>query len=179
MKKKVILISISIFIFIVSASYLIYNEIVVDALRYSSPEEAFEKSKPYDASLVDVFEDSDVAMIVYKRSDGAFSDHIIFKEDRGWSSLKVTPTRKQFHALTDGFIDTKTIQGKTIITFRFLLAQDNQKPAVSDSFNTPFVVSSYKSNSGRIFVCGFGVLQQDFANDYTIYIGEEKVVFNS
>ncbi|MBE6904627.1 MAG: hypothetical protein E7480_08505 [Ruminococcaceae bacterium] len=174
MKKIVIIIFI--LAFVVSVSFFIYNEIVADAFRYSTPEEAFEKSKPYNARLVDVFEDFNVAMLVYKRSDGAFSDHIIFKEERGWTSLKVTFARKQFHALTDGFVDAKTIQGKTIVTFRFLLAKEEQIPTISDSLNTSFNSGSYEANSGRILVCGFGVLQQDFTDDYTLYIGEQKIV---
>ena len=175
---KRIVIIISILVFIVSAIYFIYNEIIVDTFRYPSPEEAFEKSKPYNASLVDVFEDSDVAMLVYKRQDGAFSDHIIFKEARGWTSLEVTLARKQFHALTDGFVDTKTIQDKTIVTFRFLLAHENKIPTISDSLNTSFKIGSYESNSGRILVCGFGVLQQDVTDDYTVYIGEQEIVLD-
>lgn len=173
MKKKIA--TVGALVLAVSLSLFIYNEIIAKSFRYSTPLEAFEKSGPRNSEIVDVLEDKDIAMIVFKKANGASSIHITAKDSRGWTPLSVSYKNKRNLSLSNGFINIKDINGKSIVDVRFVIDVNSNIPTISDSLNSTFLVGTYEYDSGRKLVYGFLVSEEKFPEDYRIKLGEQEI----
>ena len=173
MKKKIA--TVGALVLAVSLSLFIYNEIIAKSFRYSTPLEAFEKSGPRNAEVVDILEDQEVALLIYKRKDGAYSDQVIAKDSRGWTPLSMNYKNKRQISQNNGFIYLKEVQGKNIVLIVTTVETDENFPVISDSINSEFLYSSYKLDNGRKLLYGFLVSEEKLPEDYRIKLGEQEI----
>ena len=173
MKKKIAIVSA--LVLAVSLSLFIYNEIIAKSFRYSTPLEVFEKSSPRNSEIIDILEDKDIAMIVFKKNNGASSIHITAKDSRGWTPLSVNYKNKRNLPLSDGFINVKDKKKKSIVDVRFVVDVNSNIPTISDSLNSTFLVGTYEYDSGRKLVYGFLVSEEKFPDNYRIKLGDQEV----
>ena len=173
MKKKIAVLST--LVLTVCLSMFIYNEIIAKLFRYSTPLEAFEKSSPRNSQIIEILEDKDVAMVVFKKANGASSIHITAKDNHGWTPLSVSYQNKRKLSLSNGFINIKDINEKSVVDVRLVIDINSNIPMISDSLNSTFLVGRYEYDSGKKLVYGFLVSEEGFSDDYRIKIGEQEI----
>lgn len=175
MKKKIIVVAIC--VLVLGLGIYTYKEIIVKSFRYSTAIEAYEKSCPSGAELLDIVESHDIAMIIYRRKDGVLSDHIIAKDDRGWSTLYVTLNNAKNRMTDNGFFYIKEIQGKSVVHFLTSTEQNSPIPSVSDSLNSIFTLKSFDANGGGKVVYGFLVIEGALPDGYSILLDDTEINF--
>lgn len=176
MKKKISLIVA--LILLISLGYFMYKGVIVNSFRYSTPEEAFQKSSPQGSELVDILEDKDIALLIYKKSNGVFSDTIIRKDQRGWPPISVV-----YHPQSDilsscGFVYSWNIKNKYVVEVVSSIKKNSQPPIITDSLKSEFLLGVYESSNDEKLVYGFLVSEEKFPDDYKVIIGEEEIGLN-
>jgi len=173
MKKKIAVIGVV--ALVVSLGLFIYNQIIAKAFRYSTPTEAFSNSSQRDSELTDILEDQDVALLIYKKKDGAYSDHVIAKDSRGWVPMSINYKNRRQISQDNGFIYLKEVQKKNVVQIVTIVEANENLPAISDSMKSTFLSSSYELDSGRKLLYGFLVSEEKFPDDYKIKLGDQEI----
>ena len=176
MKKRILLSIAVIVVLFVSLGFFVYNEIIRNVFRYTTPEDSFTNSCPRGASLIDILECHNIAMIVYETKDGVASCSIISKEKRGWTPLSLSYIDQKNILVENGFVNKKEISGKFVIDIELVIEQDI--PSISDNLNSEIETGSSKLASGKKLVYGLLVSEVDFPDNYELIIGDQKVTFN-
>ena len=173
MKKKIAVIGVV--ILVISLGNFIYNQIITKAFRYSTPTEAFSNSSQRDAKLMDILEDQEVALLIYKRKDGTYSDHIIAKDSRGWTPLSINYTNRRRISQDNSFIYLKEVNEKAAVQIVTIVESNEDLPVISDSVQSTFLSSSYELDSGRKLLYGFLVLEEKFPDNYKVKLGNQEI----
>lgn len=177
MKKKLVFIIVALLLAI-NLGAVVYHEGIAKSFRYATPAEAFEKSSPRNSEMVDIVEDKDVALVVYKRKDGAYSESVTAKDSRGWTPLSVNYKNKRQITQDDGFFYLKEVQGKNVVLIVTALEAGENLPNISDNVNSAFHVNAYECDSGRKILYGFLVSEEQLPDDYKIIMGNDETALN-
>lgn len=177
MKKKKILVVCTVALAI-SLIAFVYQQIIVKAFRYSTPEEAFSHSRQRDCELMDILKDRDVALQIYKQKDGTYSDSIITKDSRGWTPLSSDHKNKRQTLQDNGFVYQKEVQGKTVIQVVIIVKADEDLPTISDNIRSVFLSGSYELADGEKLLYGFSVSQKELPDNYRIKLGNRETVIS-
>lgn len=177
MKKKLLVIFITVVCLIVIGG-VVYRSIV-QSLYYNTAKEAFERTKPFGASLVDIIEYGDYALIDYKE---LFSKkHIIrytYKTDNGYTAIK-TALPKLSKIVGDSSLDVLALDGNLL--FLFMSKSGYNETTVNDSLGNEFVLKTYGSGQGFDIYATIGFAAQkrdELPTNYSITInGTEYKVF--
>lgn len=169
MKKQTIVMIIALVIICLAPT--IRNKIMNSVIRYETPEESLKKSGPRGADLVDVFEDKGIALVIWKEKDGVFSDEIIAKDNRGWTTLTVTYKDYKKTRFDNGFVCIKEIKGKYVVEVMIIVREDEGVPnSIVDNLESKFILNSYTIQSGGKIVYGLLVSEEKFPDDYKVII---------
>lgn len=174
MKKRIAIIGVV--VLVVGFGFFIYNQIIGKTFRYSTPTEAFVNSNLRNAELMDILEDKDVALLIYKRKDGAFSDQVIAKDTLGWTPLSMNYKNRGKKSLDNGFIYYKEVQGKYVVQIVAKVEAGEGFPAVSDNLDSEFLSSSYELGSEKKLFYGFFVSDEKIPDNYKIFLGDQEIV---
>lgn len=153
---------------------LLYNNIFNEFVRFSTPKEAFLKSEQRNTELVNILEDNDIALLIYKEN-GTYSNSIIEKDSRGWTSLSIHYNNKKEIMYDKGFIYIKEIQGKFVIQTVTTIEKNEGVPTITDTENSEFLLELCELSNGRKILYGFSVFNENFQDGYMIKIGEETI----
>lgn len=173
MKKKIALIATM--VLVVGFGIFSYEKFVGEVFRYSTPKEAFSDSSQRDSELVDIVEDQGVALLIYKNKEGSYSDHILAKDSRGWTSLFINYKNRKQILQDNGFVYLKEVQGKNVVQIVLVVKADEELPTISDSQKSSFFTSSYPLEDGGKIFYGFLVLGEKIPDDYKIKLGDRQV----
>ena len=173
MKKKIAIVSI--IVLIIGSAFLIYNQVIEKSFRYQTAKESFEKSGPRNSELVEILEEKSIALVIYKRNDGVYSDHIIAQDDRGWSPLTVNFRDKKMVSNKEGFFYVKEIQNKYVVEIVTVIESTEDIPVIVDNLNSEFVIRYYEMDTGRKLVYGFLVTDEELSKGYSIILDGQKV----
>ena len=171
MKKKIAIVST--LVLAVSLSLFIYNEIIAKSFRYQTPEESFEKSSSH--KLVEILEENDIALVIYKNEKGVYSDHVIVKDNRGWSPLTVNYRNKKVVSRKEGFFYVKEIENKYVVEIVTIRESAEDIPSIGDNLYSEFVIRSYETNTGRRLVYGFLVTSDKISEGYSILLDGQEI----
>ena len=172
MKNKIVVISAV--VLVVSLGYFFYNQVVAKAFRYATPMESFSKSGQRGSELVDILEEKDVALIIYKKKNGAYSSHIVAKDSRGWTPLSVNYRNRQEIMQKDVIINVKEVQKKIVVQIVDIAGADEDIPIISDSVKSTFLSRSYEFDGGVKLFYAFLVLEE-LPDDYRIKLGDQEI----
>lgn len=173
MKKKLAIIGS--LVLIISLSIFIYNEIIAKSFRYQTPEESFEKSSSHKSELVEILEENDIALVIYKNEKGVYSDHVIVKDNRGWSPLTVNYKNKKVVSRKEGFFYVKEIENKYVVEIVTIRESAEDIPSIGDNLYSEFVIRSYETNTGRRLVYGFLVTSDKISEGYSILLDGQEI----
>ncbi len=176
MKKKFAIIGIV--ILTISFGIFVYNKVIVNSFRYPTIKDAFYSSCPPDSTLIGTMEDKDVALLIYENDDGTYSDDISAKDTRGWSPISIKYKIINQTTLDNGFIYLKEVNEKYIVQV-VITAKNDDISSISDNLDSTFMSKTYELDNDKNIVYGFLVTEENFANDYTIMVGEQEIKFQS
>lgn len=169
MKKRIAIIAS--LVLIVSLCYFGYN-ITIKSIRYATPIQSFEKSCPANSVLVDTLEDNGIAMLIYKKRNGASATHIISQNQNGWTSVLTDYKNIKQVMQDDGFINYKIVEGKYVIDIQLVVDDDKE---ICDSLNSSILTGLYNLDSGRKLFCALLVTHEKLPDDYRIFFDNQEI----
>lgn len=175
MKKKIVFIT-AVVILAVSFGLFAYKTFVAGLFRYTTPTEAFFHSCPRGSELIDIIEDQDVALVIYKNKEGSYSDRILAKDARGWTPLSVNYKKWKQVQQDNGFVYLKEVQGKNVVQIVLVIKAGEEAPVISDSQGSAFFSGTYPLEDGGKILYGFLVLGEKVPDDYRVKLGDQEVL---
>lgn len=173
MKKKI---AVTCIVFLaISFSFFFYKQIISKTFRYQTPAEVFSNSNQSNSELIDILEEKDVALLIYKNKNGTYSDHITAKDSDGWTPLSINYKSSREIFEDNGFIYLKEVDGKYVVQVVLLINPNETLPEISDSINSDFLLSSFEFDDKRKLLYGFLVSEDKFPDNYKIMIGSKEI----
>lgn len=153
---------------------LIYSAVSNKLVRYSTPQEAFQKSAPSGAEMLDILEAENAAFVIYKDGNRIDYDTVMIKDAWGWPSISANLLETKTVSIENGVVSYWCVQDMNVLKVVVVDTTGEYEFSLSDNYGTQ-TLTGCTSNDDITVYYGLLVVEGTLPDNYTLFVGSEAV----